>query len=443
MLSRPIAALFVALVLAPLTVEAAPQDCHVGAYRLADGAVVDVAQSVGQTLRWRRFDGTTGALTQGADGVWTSTSGWTERPDGRTVRFDSCAAGAIQFAGVSGWLIALGVTETSFQGRGGVTLLGRLVLPESSGRVPIVVLVHGSETDSARETYSLQRMLPAEGVGVFVYDKRGTGGSGGQYTQDFDVLADDAVAAMREARRTAGSRAGRIGYQGSSQGGWVAPMAAARAPVDFVIVAYGLAVSVIDEDQEEVALEMRLKHHSPAEIAKALEVADAAEKVFASGFTDGFARFDALRAKYRGEPWYKDLHGNFTWMLLPNDEAGLRKMATAYDWHTPFYYDPMPTLRGLETPQLWISGEDDLEAPSAETGRRLKSLIAEGKPITFALFPGAEHGMTEYERSADGERVSTRYSDGYFAMMRDFAQAGRLHGHYGRSAIVGAKAPAE
>jgi dienelactone hydrolase len=441
MLTRSIAAFFAALVLAPLTAWAAPQDCHAGAYRLADGNVVDVAQSVGQTLRWRKFDGTTGALTQGDDGTWTSTAGWTGRPDGRVVRFGDCAVGGIQFDGVGGQRIALATTETAFQGRGGVNLVGRLVLPGGSSRAPIVVLVHGSETDSARDTYSLQRMLPAEGVGVFVYDKRGTGGSGGQYTQDFDVLADDAVAAMREARRTAGSRAGRIGYQGSSQGGWVAPIAASRAPVDFVIVAYGLAVSVIDEDREEVMLEMRLKHHSPAEIAKALQVADAAEKVFASGFTDGFARFDALRAKYRGEPWYKDLHGNFTWMLLPNDEAGLRKMATTYDWHTPFHYDPMPTLRGLGIPQLWISGEDDLDAPSAETGRRLKGLIAQGRPITFALFPGAEHGMTEYELQPDGERVSTRYSDGYFAMMRDFAATGALHGHYGRSAIIGVSAP--
>ena len=74
-----------------------------------------------------------------------------------------------------------------------------------------------------------------------------------------------------------------------------APLAATRAPVDFVIVCFGLAVSVIDEDQEEVALEMRLKGHSQEEISKALEVASAAEAVFESGFSKGFERFDALK----------------------------------------------------------------------------------------------------------------------------------------------------
>lgn len=90
--------------------------------------------------------------------------------------------------------------------------------------MPIVVLLHGAEADSAVRFNSLQRRFPAAGIGAFVYDKRGTGSSTGEYTQDFQILARDAVAAMREARRLAGDRAARIGYQGPSQGGWVAPL---------------------------------------------------------------------------------------------------------------------------------------------------------------------------------------------------------------------------
>jgi hypothetical protein len=206
-------------------------------------------------------------------------------------------------------------------------------------------------------------------------------------------------------------------------------------PVDFVIVSFGLAVSVIDEDQQEVALEMRLKGHNAAEIAKALEVADAAEAVIESAFTKGFERFDMVRAKYRSEPWYKDVHGNYTYLLLPYSEAQLREKGKEYVFGTPFRYDPMPTLRAVNTPQLWILGEDDLEAPSAETSRRIKTLIAEGRPITLALYRGAEHGMTEYQTGPDGERVSTRYAAGYFAMMRDFIRTGRLQGPYGSSVI--------
>src|SRR5262249_40675975 len=257
-------------------------ECQIGAYRFSDGEILDIARAEDDTFRWRKFDGTTGKLHKKNDGSWTSTLGWTDGSDGHTASFTRCANGEIEFDGKKAHRIPFDVTDTVFEGRGGIKLAGRSVLPKGENPVPIVVLVHGAERESARESYALQRLLPAENIGAFVYDKRGTGGSGGKYTQDFDTLADDAVAAMREAKRIAGKRCARIGYQGGSQGGWVAPLAASRAAVDFVIVSFGLAVSIIDEDQEEVALEMRLKGHTQEEISKALEVASAAEAVFES-----------------------------------------------------------------------------------------------------------------------------------------------------------------
>ncbi len=143
-----------------------------------------------------------------------------------------------------------------------------------------------------------------------------------------------------------------------------------------------------------------------------------------------------MRAKYRNASWYKDLHGNFTFMLLPYSEKQLREMGPKYNWGTPFRYEPMPALRANRTPQLWVLGTEDYEAPSAVTSRRIKSLIADGKPFTLALYPGAEHGMTLFEKDAKGERHSTRYAPGYFAMMRDFIRLGRLPGHYGDAAIT-------
>jgi len=223
----------------------AADGCQLGAYRLPDGEIVDIRRSEGDTLRWRKFEGSTGVLHKKQNGSWTSTLGWTDRPDGHTVSFSHCAGGEIEFDGEKARRIPFDVTDTAFEGRGGVKLADRLVLPMGKDPVPIVVLVHGAERESARESYALQGLLPAENIGAFVYDKRGTGGSKGTYTQDFDILADDAVAAMREARRIAGAHSARIGYQGGSQGGWVAPLAATRAPVDFVIVSFGLAVSVI------------------------------------------------------------------------------------------------------------------------------------------------------------------------------------------------------
>jgi uncharacterized protein len=427
---------------APAVVRAADTaDCHIGTYRLVDGALVDIGPDEGDTLRWTRFDGTTGVLHRGADGVWNSTRGWTDRADGISAKFPSCPGEHITFGGVSGQRVALDVKEATFTSHGTV-LAGRLVMPQGAQQVPIVVLLHGSEPNSALadaslQTYFLQHLLPAEGIGAFVYDKRGTGKSGGQYTQDYSLLADDAVAGLREARQLAGARLGRIGYQGGSQGGWVAPLAANRSAVDFVIVCFGLAVNVIDEDQEAVELQMREKGYPPEVIAKALEVASAAETAFENDFKGGFAKLDAVRAKYGSAPWYKDVQGDFAFFVLQqHSDAELRALAPKFDWHTPFHYDPMPALRANKVPQLWILGGEDYQAPSAETSRRIKSLVKDGLPFTLAYYPAAEHGMTLFETGAGGERASTRYAPGYIRMIRDFARDGTLQGSYGEAEVT-------
>ena len=410
--------------------DASVGDCHFGAYRLAGGSLVTVGAGDGAHLRWRREDGTTGQLSHGPDGMWTSTLGWTGRPDGIKVAFSDCADGRIDFAGTPGQRIAFDATNTRFQGAG-VTLAGRLVLPKGDGRVPIVVLVHGSEHVSALDFYDLQRMFPAMGIGVFVYDKRGTGASGGRYTQNFLLLADDAMAAVDEAKRLAGKRAGRIGYQAGSEGGWVAPLAAKIAPVDFVIVGFGLAVSPLDEDREAIAYDMQSLGYGPDVMARAMHVADASAAILLSDFRSGYDKLDALKKKYGKEAWFKHVHGDVTWALLAWPAEKLKQEGPVLFAGVPLQYDPMPVLRNLDTPQLWILGGEDADAPSAETVKRLRGLQRTGRPITLAVYPRAEHGIYEFETKQDGTRADTRNPDGYFAIMRDFILHGKLHGKYG------------
>ena len=434
----------VAVLLVPVGAMAdTAQDCRAGTYRFADGSFVDIAPGDDGTLRWRLFDGRTGLLHPGGDGAWTSTLGWTKKTDGISVTFGGdCGASNIHFAGQIGQLIHFNVVNTSFMSHG-VRLVGRLVMPAGTGKASVVVLVHGAEHDSALTGYALQRILPAVGVGAFVFDKRGTGVSGGKYTQDFNLLADDDNAAVREARRLAGKRLERIGLQAGSEGGWTAPLAADRAPVDFVIVCFGLAVNVIQEDEEGVELQMREKGYSPQVVTEALEVASAAEHLFATDFKEGFKEFDEVRAKYGSTPWYKDVRGDYTWFILAHTDDELRALAKDYDWGTPFYYDPMPTLRASKTPQLWVLGGEDYEAPSAETSRRIKSLITTGLPFTLAYYPHAEHGMTLFETNPNGTRDATAYAQGYFAMLRDFALHSHLSGSYGDAVITQPLAPTE
>ena len=433
--------LLIAAVLAGVVQSATARDlagepnCHVGTYHFARQPTVDVGPNEPGKLRWRRTDGTTGELTRSSHGDWTSTRGWTDRPDGIHVTFGRCGSDGVLFDGMQGMRVAFDVTETQFAVEDAV-LAGRLVMPKGTGRVPVVVLVHGSEHDSAREDYALQRQFPATGIGTFVYDKRGTGGSTGGYTQDYLVLANDDIAALREAKRLAGERTGRVGYQGGSQGGWVAPLAALIEPVDFVVVGFGLAISPLQEDRAAIALDVTRHGFGVDVMAKAMQIADASAMILDSNFQDGYDKLAAVRARYQSEPWFHDIHGDVTWILLEKSPQELRVAGPKLFAGVPLHYDPMPVLRNLSVPQLWILGEDDVDAPSAETARRLRALTADGHPISVAVFPHAEHGIYEYETAADGSRLSTRQPDGYFRLMQDFILGSALAPTYGTAVIT-------
>lgn len=408
-------------------------DCAVGYYRLSDGSGVDLGYAGTRELRWRRTDGSSGLLASGGDPVWTSTLGWTGRPDGVTVDTQACARGEIRFNTQPGRRLEFATSAARFTG-GEASLAGRLVLPTGAARVPVVVLVHGSEDLSALRYYALQRLLPAMGVGVFVYDKRGTGASSGTFTHDLNQLAEDAVAALAEARARSGRRLGRIGFYGMSQGGWTAPLAASKTAVDFVIVGYGLAVPPIQQDREALALDMQRHGFGAAETEQALQIGRAAEHILRSGYQSGYQELAELREKLRDEPWLPYVRGNVTRLMTEMPEATLREIGPRMFHGLSLDYDPMPVLQQLDVPQLWILGGQDIDAPHAETLRRLKQLQAQGKPVSIAVYPDAEHGLYAFEE-VDGERLSTRQPASLIALLKDFASTGRIRKAYQDAAI--------
>lgn len=403
--------------------------CHVGVYRMADGDIVDIGSTDDDRLRWRRLDGAFGRLKPAGDGGWTNMVGLTARTDPTAIAFRDCDS--ISVAGVAGARVPLVVTDTVFRS-GKETLRGRLVLPQGKAPVPVVVMVHGSESTSAVDLNYRQRQYPATGVGVFVYDKRGTGKSTGLYSQDFHLLSDDAAAALTEARRLAGKRASRIGFEGGSQGGWVAPLAATKVKADFVIVGYGLAEDALAEDREEVMLDLREHGWGPDVLAKAREITDATGVVMASDYTSGYEGLEAVKAKYGGEPWIKDIQGEFTGDLLRWPTEVLKVEGPKHDVGTSWEYDPMPTLRALDTPLLWVLAGEDREAVPTETRKRLRGLMAERRPITVLEFPNTDHGIYEFETDKDGKRTPVRVADGFTRAVLEFARTGRLsEGAYG------------
>lgn len=415
-------------------------DCDAGAYRLASGETVVITPSAEGTLRYRFFDGRSGRLYPDRAGGWESGDGWASRePVTLRVSLDGCAGAAIAFdfenaAPVSGQHVPLTETPVRFEGAAGTPLYGKLVTPAGAPRA-LVVLVHGSEKDAATRFFAWQYLLPLRDIAVFVFDKRGTGESGGDYTQDFDTLADDVAAAVREARAMGATPAVPLGLLGGSQGGWIAPLAATRAPVDFVIAAYGMAEGPLAEDRDEVLGTLSARGWGADVLTKAREVTAATGRVMASRFREGYDELSLVKDKYSDEPWFADIDGEFSGDLVRYPGWALRIAGPWFDLGTTWHYDPLPVLESLDVPTLWILGGRDTEAPMAATLAILESLQERGRPVDVAVFPSAEHGIIDVEGEGEARRM-LGHSPGYFGLTAHWILARDLDGDYGNARLL-------
>jgi pimeloyl-ACP methyl ester carboxylesterase len=318
-------------------------------------------------------------------------------------------------------------TPTRFRS-GDVMLNGLLLEPADVERPPLVVAVHGSEKTSPIGL-ATQSLFAAAGVALFAFDKRGTGASEGVYTQDFIVLAQDATNAGREARRLAGSRMGRLGSLGGSQGGWVAPLAALEAGADFVEVGFPVLGTAIEQDQWQVDYQLLHEHGWGPEILPEVHaLTEATGAVARSDFRTGMDRVQALKAAFAQAPWLEDIDGQYSGGLLKGEVARMREESPQVPWD----YAGLDTVRALRVPQLWVFAEDDDVAPSAPSIARLQGIRREGPPIRMIVFPRTTHGIQRIEIDpATGRRRDLGvYAPGYFRVLTDFAKGGTA-GSYG------------
>jgi len=394
----------------------AQSGCAPGTYAAADGDFVVLAtvpSIPAPGLRYLFRDGRRGATSEAAAPL-------------------ACRNGMVEVRGARWNRIAFRETPARFDSVG-TRLTGVLIEPPGvdAGR-PLVVMVHGSErTSPIGGVYGYA--MAAQGISVFVYDKRGTGGSEGEYTQNFELLAADAAKALETARGMAAGRYGRAGFFGGSQGGWVAPLAATRSKADFVAVGFGLVASPIEEDREQMVSEVRAAGLGKDAEALVTRLSQATAALLLSNFRDGYDALDAARRAMAAQPWAGRIEGEYSGAMARMTNEELRRVGRARfdNLELIWDYDAVAALRTLDTPLLWVLAGEDREAPIETTRAALIGMKAAGKPIDVYLFPNTDHGMFEFSTAADGERSVTRITDGYLKLLGDWVK-GDVRDAYGR-----------
>ena len=225
---------------------------------------------------------------------------------------------------------------------GDVRLAYSLDLPPGAGPFPAVVAGHGSGRVTRQQMEGFAARWTAMGFAVLRFDKRGVGESTGVYSEVgalasptmIPLLASDIAAAARFLRGRPEIDSRRVGLAGASQAGWILPHAARDlGGVPFMVLLSGPVCTVGLEN-------------------------------FYSTLADGTTRpLDEVYA------------------LLPN-------------YSGPAGYDPLPALQAIETPTLWLLGDEDRSIPVRTTVANLTTLSAGGKPFEWKTYPGLGHGLS-------------------------------------------------
>lgn len=285
--------------------------------------------------------------------------------------------------------------EEVFFDSGEIRLAGLWFRPEAEPPHPAAVIIRGSGY-SSRDSYwarSIIDVLLSSGVAVLLPDKRGSDASGGDWrTVGFEVLADDAASAVRFVRARSDTDGDRIGLVGLSQGGKIAPVAAARTQdLAFIVNVVGSATTLAEQISWEMFHTFRESGLSGPALQQGLVLQVIAEK-FVQGEVD-WATYEAELAR-----------------ALDSDWSGIAQgfPASADAWQWRFFrqihdFDPLPYWSRVEAPVLVFHGEDDHNAPSIRSAYRLtRTFLESGHPDwRVHVIPDVGHGLWQPETRHD------------------------------------------
>jgi len=261
-----------------------------------------------------------------------------------------------------------------------------LFRPRGSDRTPAVVLLHGTGGPTVDDLRFFADLFARRGIAALAYDKRDTCGEyGWRSCIDLRDLAADGAAAWSALRARADIDPARIGFFGFSEGGWVAPLAAAEVgQAAFVVNASGSCVSYAELNRHINAERLRRDGFGEEDVAELLAALDRVDRYVRTG--EGAAETEALLASLSARPW---LTATNLGSRLPTQE----EIASLLRWRC-LDLDPSPSWEALRCPVLAVFGAQDEMIPVAESAGRIEAATARGgSAAVVRIVPGANHAL--------------------------------------------------
>jgi pimeloyl-ACP methyl ester carboxylesterase len=302
---------------------------------------------------------------------------------------------------------------------GDIQLAGTLISPNTGGKHPAIILVHGSGSQPRESQLPFARFLIRHGMAVFGYDKRGVGGSTGDWNAaSFDDLAGDVVAAFEYLKARSDVDRAQIGLLGVSQAGWIMPLAAVHAKdIAFLISVSGAGVSAAETTIDHAQNEMTAGGMKAQVVEQIIGLMKLQYQFARTG--QGWDEYAATREKLAarmGPPpdTFPGTPDHPYWQFI-------RRL---------YFYDPGPTLRQLQTPTLALFGELDNNIMAEKNKAAWEAALKAGgnRDYRLRILPKANHIHLEAKVGNNTEMASLqRFVPAYFSTIQEWL-AKRIQG---------------
>lgn len=300
-----------------------------------------------------------------------------------------------------------------------LTLSGTLTLPAAKGSYPVAVILSGTGPQNRDGDMAGHKMfkeisdyLVGQGIGVFRFDDRGVGKSGGRYdtatTADF---ATDALAALHAVKGVKGVAADKVGFIGHSEGGAAMSIAASQSSdVRFMVSMAGLCadgVSALIRQNEDLVNGYEMPEHDKVRyntvnnlmfrIAHRYAQSDLLAQKLQEGY-DAWHRMDSIYVAALG---IEHDHFRFPiWRYI--NEA----QSPWYRFHVS--YDPARYLKSVKVPVLALAGGRDVMVNAKLHLGGWRRYLPEGADVTEVELPELNHLFLPCRTGMPGEYASIK-----------------------------------
>ncbi len=302
-----------------------------------------------------------------------------------------------------------------------------LLKPEGPGPHPAILLLHGS--GGSHQTYDKlyfkfhANAFLKKGFAVLVYTKRGSGNNEVDYDNfTFEQLMDDARVALRFVREQKDIDQDKVGLMGLSESGWLTPeLAYTDGNIRFIINRVSSPLNYTNTVIHEVRSDAKAEGFTQAEIEDhivplTLRIWQFYIDVYQNPALADSAERDSINLLLKKANNDERLSKWFTFDGM-SDYDPLRYASRGQRYG----YDPLPFIKKIDCPMLYVMGEEDTNMPTAEiVGFLEKFRREEQKDIDIKVYEGATHYLYRYGLG-DGPYEGWLYHEGYLDLLSNWA----------------------